>query len=54
MAADDLATKVARSSAVMVLAMYNEEVLIFYNSESLRHATSRCREIIENVDMFPK
>ena len=54
MAADDLATKVARSSAAMVLAMYNEEDFIFYNSESLRHATSRCREIIEYINIIPK
>ena len=51
-AADALAPCVARSSAAMLLIMWDHQVLVFDEQEFLVLVPSRCREKMENIKTY--
>ena len=52
MPADALAPCVARSSAAMVLAMRNGQVLVFHEEGFQLPVSCQCRGLTEDVNMF--
>ena len=52
MAADSLAPCDAKSSAAMVLTMWDKRILVFHNEKFQALVSSQCSEMIENTNVF--